>query len=50
MPTTDVDFFKLDTLLSDEEKLARQSVRSFVEDRVRPIIAECFEEGRFPRA
>ncbi|MFZ4628379.1 MAG: acyl-CoA dehydrogenase family protein [Blastocatellia bacterium] len=49
MPTTDVDFFKLDTLLSDEEKLARQSVRSFVEDRVRPIIAECFEEGRFPR-
>jgi glutaryl-CoA dehydrogenase len=49
MSTTDVDFFKLDTLLSDEEKLARQTVRSFVEDRVRPIIAACFEEGRFPR-
>jgi glutaryl-CoA dehydrogenase len=48
MSTTDVDFFKLDTLLSDEEKLARQTVRSFVEDRVRPIIASCFEEGRFP--
>ncbi|HZS05347.1 MAG TPA: acyl-CoA dehydrogenase family protein [Blastocatellia bacterium] len=49
MKSGEVDFFKLDSLLSDEEKLARQSVRSFVEERINPIISECFEEGRFPR-
>ncbi|MEP7341118.1 MAG: acyl-CoA dehydrogenase family protein [Acidobacteriota bacterium] len=48
MSTTEVDFFKLDTLLSDEEKLARQSVRTFVQERVKPIITRCFEEGKFP--
>jgi glutaryl-CoA dehydrogenase len=46
--STDIDFFRLDTLLSDEEKLIRQSVRTFVDERVNPIIIECFEEGRFP--
>jgi glutaryl-CoA dehydrogenase len=49
MGSTDLDFFKLDTLLSDEEKLVRDSVRSFVQDRINPIIADCFEEGRFPK-
>src|SRR5437868_8354444 len=46
--TADVDFFKLDSLLSDEERLVRQSVRSFVEKEINPIIAECYEAGRFP--
>jgi len=46
--STDIDFFRLDTLLSDEEKLIRQSVRTFVDERVNPIIIECFEDGRFP--
>lgn len=48
MALGEVDFFKLDSMLSDEEKLIRQSVRTFVEERVNPIIAACFEEGRFP--
>ncbi|MFN0122756.1 MAG: acyl-CoA dehydrogenase family protein [Blastocatellia bacterium] len=48
MSVVDVDFFRLDNLLSDEEKMARQSARTFVEERVKPIIHECFEEGRFP--
>ncbi|MEK7834312.1 MAG: acyl-CoA dehydrogenase family protein [Acidobacteriota bacterium] len=48
MSTSEVDFFKLDAQLSDEEKLIRQSVRSFVNERIKPIIADCFEEGRFP--
>ena len=48
MSTSEVDFFKLDAQLSDEEKLVRQSVRTFVNERVKPIIADCFEEGRFP--
>jgi alkylation response protein AidB-like acyl-CoA dehydrogenase len=48
MSSGEVDFLKLDLLLSDEEKLARDSVRAFVNERVNPIIAECYEEGRFP--
>jgi glutaryl-CoA dehydrogenase len=48
MSSSDADFFKLDSLLSDEERLARDSIRAFVNERVNPIIAECFETGRFP--
>lgn len=43
------DFYNISTLLSDEEKLAQQTVRSFVEEKVKPIIAECYEEAKFPR-
>ena len=43
-----IDFLGLDNELSSEEKLARASVRSFVEAEVNPVIADCFEEGRFP--
>jgi glutaryl-CoA dehydrogenase len=42
------DFLSIDSLLSEEERLARDSVRKFVDAEVRPIIAEAFEEGRFP--
>src|SRR5262250_1455699 len=48
MATGEVDFFKIDELLSDEEKLTRSAVRRFVESELKPIIADCFEEGRFP--
>jgi glutaryl-CoA dehydrogenase len=46
---SETDFFKLDALLTDEERLVRDSVRAFVRDRVNPIIADCFEAGRFPK-
>ncbi|QQS48223.1 MAG: acyl-CoA dehydrogenase family protein [Acidobacteriota bacterium] len=49
MSAIDLDFFRLDEHLSDEEKLSRQTVRDFVRERVNPIIAECYEEGRFPK-
>ncbi len=48
MSSVEIDFFRLERLLSDEERLVRQTVRTFVEERVKPIIAGCFEEGRFP--
>jgi glutaryl-CoA dehydrogenase len=48
MATGEVDFFKIDDLLSDEEKLTRSAVRRFVESELRPVIAECYEEGVFP--
>jgi glutaryl-CoA dehydrogenase len=43
-----VDFYNVDSLLSEEERLMRDSVREFVEERVVPIIEECYEQARFP--
>ena len=43
-----VDFIDFDSSLTDEEKLARQSARQFVDDQILPIIEECNREGRFP--
>ncbi len=44
-----VDFLSIESLLSDEERLVAETVRAWVDDRVRPIIEECHREGRFPR-
>lgn len=38
----------LDGLLGDDEKLVRESVRSFVEDKVVSIIEDHYMEGTFP--
>ena len=43
-----VDYLELDALLSDEERLARDTVREFVDDLVKPIIEECHREARTP--
>ncbi len=46
-----VDFLHLDDLLSDEEKLARQSVREFVSKEFLPRIQEHVrQDGSFPMA
>ncbi|HEX5235238.1 MAG TPA: acyl-CoA dehydrogenase family protein [Silvibacterium sp.] len=44
-----VDFIGFDALLSDDERLARDTARQFIEDNLIPIIEECNREGRFPR-
>jgi glutaryl-CoA dehydrogenase len=44
-----VDFIDWSRLLSDEERLVRDTVRSYVRDRVIPNVAEWFEEGVLPR-
>lgn len=44
-----VDFFEIETLLTDEEKLVRESAARFVDREVLPIIGDCFERGEFPR-
>ena len=43
-----VDFLGLEDLLSNEERLVRDSVRSFVEDQVIPIIEDHYMKGTFP--
>lgn len=43
-----VDFYQLDDLLSEEEKMVRDTVRDFVSEKVVPIIEKHFEEATFP--
>lgn len=42
------DFFGFDSLLSEEERQVRDTVARFVDERVLPVIADCFEHERFP--
>src|SRR4051812_25675540 len=44
-----VDFIEFDTLLSDDERLVRDTSRKFIEENLIPIIEQCNREGRFPR-
>ena len=44
-----LDFFDIDSALSEEERAVRDSVRRFVDERVLPIIGEAYVQGRFPR-
>jgi glutaryl-CoA dehydrogenase len=44
-----VDFIAFDSLLSEDEILVRTNTRSFIEDKLIPIIEPCNREGRFPR-
>ncbi len=49
-PTPDpVDFINVAGLLSDEERLVRDTVRGYVQARVLPNVADWFEEGILPR-
>jgi glutaryl-CoA dehydrogenase len=43
------DLFDVDELLSDDERLVRDTVRTLVRERVLPIIGDHFEAGTFPR-
>ena len=44
-----LDFFDIDRSLSEEERAVRDSVRRFVDDRILPIIGDCYVQGRFPK-
>ncbi len=43
------DFLEIDELLSDEERLLRDTVRQFVGDRIEPDVGDWFEQGVFPK-
>ncbi len=45
-----MDFLGIDALLTDDERMIRDTVRAFVRDRVLPNIARWFEDHTFPRA
>ncbi|HEY7099419.1 MAG TPA: acyl-CoA dehydrogenase family protein [Terriglobales bacterium] len=44
-----VDFIQFDGLLSEDERLVRDTSRKFIEDNLIPIIEECNRASRFPR-
>lgn len=43
------DFYALDELLSEEQKLVRQTVRDFVNSEIRPLIDAAAQRSEFPR-
>jgi glutaryl-CoA dehydrogenase len=43
-----LDLYEIDDLLTDEERMIRDSVARFVDEKALPVIPECFETGRFP--
>jgi glutaryl-CoA dehydrogenase len=42
------DFYDIDELLSDDQKLVRSSMRDFVNREISPIIEECAQRVEFP--
>jgi len=44
-----LDLYDVSSLLSEEERMVRDAVARFVDERVLPIIGDCFDQARFPR-
>jgi glutaryl-CoA dehydrogenase len=44
-----VDYLLIDSQLSHQELLVRQTARRFVDERVLPLMRDCFRDARFPR-
>ena len=44
-----IDFFNVDSLLTEEERMIRDTIREWVEDRVMPIIGEAYINREFPK-
>lgn len=45
----ELDFFRMDDLLSEEERAIRDEVRAWAAERLQPIVAEHWEAGTFPK-
>jgi glutaryl-CoA dehydrogenase len=44
-----IDFYDISALLSEEERMVRDTVRAWVEDALMPIIGKAYVERRFPK-
>ncbi len=44
-----IDFYDVDSLLSEEERMVRDTIRSWIEDRLMPVIGEAYIARRFPK-
>ncbi|HEX9565529.1 MAG TPA: acyl-CoA dehydrogenase family protein [Gemmatimonadaceae bacterium] len=43
------DFFDIDSVLTEEERAIRDTIRRWVDERVLPVIGDCYVQGRFPK-
>lgn len=48
MSYTSLNFIDIDSLLTEEEIMIRQSVRDFVDDKIEPLLQDCNREESFP--
>jgi glutaryl-CoA dehydrogenase len=48
MPQTPLALFGTDSLISDEDRTIRDTVRHFVESKIKPQLAEWYETGQVP--
>ena len=48
MPQRPFELLNLEALLTEEQRLIRDTVRQYVDDRIRPEIADWFERGELP--
>ncbi|HEX9164383.1 MAG TPA: acyl-CoA dehydrogenase family protein [Gemmatimonadales bacterium] len=46
---TGVDFYQMDTLLSEEERAIRDTVRAWVDEHLMPVIGQHYIDGTFPK-
>ncbi|HSJ09626.1 MAG TPA: acyl-CoA dehydrogenase family protein, partial [Longimicrobiales bacterium] len=44
-----IDFYDIDSMLSEEERMVRDTVREWVDDVLIPIIGDAYIERRFPK-
>jgi glutaryl-CoA dehydrogenase len=49
MPLNPLDLYDVSSALSEEERMVQESVARLVDDKVLPVIQQCFEEHRFPK-
>ena len=49
IPFTELDLYDVSSLYTEEERMVRDSVRRFVDDRVLPIIEDCNRTATFPK-
>jgi glutaryl-CoA dehydrogenase len=43
-----IDYFNIESLLAEDEKMVRDSVREFVDAEIIPIIEDHYQQGSFP--
>jgi len=44
-----LDLYDIQSMLSDEERMVQDTVARFTDEKVLPIIGECFDQARFPK-
>ena len=49
MAMSTFDLLDVRSLLTEEERAVQEAVARFTDERVIPIIGECFDQGRFPK-